>query len=280
MEDDRTEFYEYEYLRGQQRDTHPALLEEYERRSAAALRDRPNVAVDVPYGPQPRQKLDIFPAQGRCRGSLLYFHAGYWQARDKSTFRFIAEPYAARGYNVILANYPLCPDVTLDALVQCAAESVPFLVDHLRDSHPEEPGLIVAGHSAGAHIAIELALRPWPSSIAKGHPIRSVIAISGIYELSPLINTPLNIKLGLSEDDAMRNSPLFRVEAVGIPATFVVGGLETSEFKRQSQEMAAAWNEKGNPAGYIEAAGKDHFTILEFVAGMDHPDLVRVFEDS
>lgn len=277
MEADRTKAYEYEYLRGQQRDTHPALLQEYERRSAAAVRNCPGVAIDVPYGPHPRQKLDIFPAQGPCRGSLLYFHAGYWQARDKSTFRFLAEPFVARGYNVVLANYPLCPDVTLDTLVECAAESIPFLVGRLRDSRPIDPGLIVAGHSAGAHIAIELALRPWPSSAGQGHPIQRVIAISGIYELAPLLATPLNIKLGLSEDDARRNSPVFRVENVGIPATFIVGGLETSEFKRQSQQMAAAWAEKGNPAGSIEAAGKDHFTILEFVAGLDHPDLVAAF---
>jgi len=280
MEGDRIEYYTYEYLRGQQRDTHPALLEEYERRSAAALTTCRDAAVDVSYGPHPRQRLDIFPAQGQCLGSLLYFHAGYWQARDKSTFRFIADPIVARGYNVILANYPLCPDVTLDTLVQCAAETIPFLADHLQDSHPDGSGLIVAGHSAGAHIAVELALRPWPSSIGKGHPIQRVIAISGIYELAPLLATPLNIKLGLSEGDAMRNSPLFRVETVGIPATFVVGGLETAEFRRQSRVMAAAWSEKGNPTAYIEATGKDHFSVLEFVAGIDHPELAKIFANS
>ena len=59
-----------------------------------------------------------------AQGVMLYLHAGYWQSRDKSLFRFLAPAFQARGFHVALANYPLCPDVTLDELVKAVAPSV------------------------------------------------------------------------------------------------------------------------------------------------------------
>ena len=34
---------------------------------------------DIAYGPQPRQRLDVFPCGGLDSPTLLYIHGGYWQ---------------------------------------------------------------------------------------------------------------------------------------------------------------------------------------------------------
>jgi arylformamidase len=264
----------FEYLHGQMRATHADLLRDFERRSLESVAAG-NATLDLRYGPAPRQTLDVFLAARPVKGTIAYFHPGYWQSRDKSTFRFLGPAFARRGYNFVLVNYPLCPDVALAGLVDAASAAIPFLLDHLGADHPSNRGLIAAGHSAGGHIAVELVLRSWPASLRSGRPIERIVAISGVYDLAPLLDTPLNQKLKLSPADAARNSPLLRVRAADVPAVFMVGGAETSEFLRQSREMAEAWRAAGNLADYIEAPGADHFSVLEPFLALQSPVLVE-----
>jgi arylformamidase len=110
---------------------------------------------------------------------------------------------------------------------------VPAIIEHLATAHPTGKGLIVAGHSAGGHIAIELALSQWPARLKSGRPVERVIALGGVFDLRPLLSTPLNENLQLSPEEAYQRSPLFRASGVSIPTLFVVGADETRAFKRQ-----------------------------------------------
>lgn len=270
-------FNTFEYVDGQRRATHPDLLAIFEARSLEAIRHH-KADLDVDYGSHPRQKLDVFFAQGRSRGSILYFHPGYWQSRDKSTFRFLAKTFVTIGYDFILANYPLCPDVRLDELVDHVAETVPFSLSYLANAGSAHGGLIVAGHSAGGHLAVEMALRTWPATVCNGRPVRKIVAISGVYELAPLVSTPLNDKLQLSDDDARASSPALRVTDVGVPAVFAVGGGETSEFRRQSRNIHDIWSSAGNPATYVEVPGADHFSVVSDLSSTQIPALLAASE--
>ena len=251
----------FEYMTGQLRDTHGALLAEFDKKSADCVA-RLSPELDIRYGPGIRQTLDVFRPRGECLGTVLYFHAGYWQSRDKRSFGFLADPFVANRMNFVAVNYPLCPDVTLEALVAAARQSVPAIIEHLGAAHPTEKGLIVAGHSAGGHIAIELALSPWPDHLKSGRPIERVIALSGVFDLRPLLSTPLNDNLRLSPEEAYRRSPLFRASGVNIPALFVVGADETRAFKKQSESMCQAWRSAGNVSDLMVVANADHFSLL------------------
>jgi arylformamidase len=52
--------------------------------------------LDVPYGSSEAEKMDIFRAQGKSRGLLIYIHGGYWRSLDKKRFSFVA-PALGRG---------------------------------------------------------------------------------------------------------------------------------------------------------------------------------------
>jgi arylformamidase len=260
----------FEYLTGQRRDTHDALLAEFEKKSAECVA-RLSPALDIRYGSGARQTFDVFRSRGECRGTVLFFHAGYWQSRDKAGFRFLAEPFVANNINFIFVNYPRCPEVTLHTLVEAAAQSVPAILGHLGAAHPRQTGLIVAGHSAGGHIAVELALMQWPDHLKGGRPIERVISLSGVFDLQPLLRTPLNNNLRLSPDEAYRASPLFRASGVNIPALFIVGGTETPAFQKQSEAMCVAWRDAGNPSDFIVVPEADHFSLLTCVGDPQHP---------
>ncbi|OLL31457.1 hypothetical protein BTH42_10950 [Burkholderia sp. SRS-W-2-2016] len=246
---------EYQYVTGQGRPSFGALLASFEARSAAALA-APGCRPDLRYGPGPREVFDFFPASGTARGTLIYFHAGYWQSRDKSTFRFIAPAFTPLGLNVALVNYPLCPSVSLDELLAAVRASIEPVA---RAAGDESLPLIFAGHSAGGHLAVELALAPPVTT----PPVAGVIALSGIYDLAPLVDTTLNRNLRLDAAAAARHSPLPRAHADCANALFAVGGAETPAFIEQSRQMCDAWQRAGNRAALEVTAQADHFTLLE-----------------
>ena len=266
---------EFQYVEGQRRPTFPKLLAGYEECSAAAVQAE-TCSLDVRYGSHERQTFDFFAARGPARGSLLYFHAGYWQSRDKATFRFIAPAFTRQGLNVAMVNYPLCPSVSLAALVDATRESIPAVL--ARSTRHADPGqmLIVAGHSAGAHIAVELALTPWATRGLESSPIDGVLALSGIFDLLPLMSTSLNVKLRLDTRSAFEGSPLYRCTPAAPatrlpPALFVVGADETAASIEQTQHMHDAWRSAGHASVMHAATGADHFSLLQqFVSHNDN----------
>jgi len=251
---------EYEYMTGQRRDSFPALLAAFAQESADAV-TRLSPELDVVYGPHPRQRFDLFLPQGRKpRAVVIYYHAGYWQSRDKADFRFLASAYVDAGLAFAPVNYPLCPDVTLDELLVAVEPSVDAVIARLRDQLREVPPVILMGHSAGAHIAVKLARHP---------AVAGIVGISGVYELAPLIPTSLNANLRLDEAAAARNSVHEGVASAMPPAIFVVGGDETPEFIRQTKVMHDAWRRAGNRAELFMADNDNHFSVLRTLCRPD-----------
>ena len=250
----------FDYLTGQRQATHAALLAAFEQEGAEAVRSlRPDL--DIAYGPHPRQRFDLFRAQSG-RATLAYFHAGYWQSRDKAQFRFLAPVFNNAGFDVALVNYPLCPEVSLEALTEAVRSVVPAIHAFIAIGRSSPARLIAAGHSAGGHLAVELALTDWKARGAKREPIHGVAAFSGVYDLEPLIATPLNENLRLTAPAARAASPIWRVRS-GMPqALFAVGALETEAFQRQSRNMCAAWRAEGNIGKVMNVEGADHFSLL------------------
>lgn len=246
-----------QYLTGQMHPHHGPLLEAFQRESDAAVAAH-HPALDLRYGPHPRQAFDLFVGTEPARGTLAWFHPGYWQARDKAQFRFLAPGFLARGIDVALVNYPLCPDVTLAELVAATRAAVPAVLAEAARRGRGGTALVAAGHSAGGHIAAELALSDWGGAA----PIAAVAAWSGVYDLAPLLGTPLNAKLRLDTDTARALSPIRGVRAGMPPALFAVGGAETAAFRNQSAAMAAAWRAAGNTADLLVVPDADHFTLL------------------
>lgn len=242
------------YLTGQLHPSQTQLLADFGAESEAALAAYAP-RLDIPYGGHEREVFDLFVSPRPWRGTLAYFHAGFWQTRDKAQFRFLAKAFIAEGIDVALVNYPLCPDVSLRQLVGSAEASIPKILHTVRGTGRGGQALIAAGHSAGGHIAAELALA--------GASLSAIIAISGIYELAPLLATRLNDKLRLDEPEARAMSPLHRVAGPLPPALFIAGALETPEFRAQSEAMHQAWSAAGR-SSYLQLEGADHFSVLRY----------------
>lgn len=274
---------QFQYVEGQARPGFATLLPQFEAHSAAVAAAAAAGQLGIRYGEAARESFDFFPADasaGAPRATLVYFHAGYWQSRDKSTFRFIAPAFTRHGLHVALVNYPLCPHVALCDLLDAARRSVVAVRAHVAAQGPGDLPLVVSGHSAGGHIAAELGLLGLGDGAAH---VDGVVALSGIYDLAPLVDTTLNTHLGLDAARARRYSPVWRVGPVAPPALFAVGGAETPAFLDQNQRMAAAWRTAGHPSAEEVVPGADHFSLLEQLVAPDsrlHHAVLAVVEQA
>jgi arylformamidase len=221
-----------------------AILDGWDRRSAA-FRDRCSDRREIVYGPKPRNRIDLFGA--RPGASLFVFvHGGYWQARSREDFHFLAEGPLARGFNVAMVGYTLAPDATLDQIVG----EVRSALDEL-EREVDAP-MLLGGWSAGAHLAVMAGERV---------SVRGTLAISGIYDLEPVRHSYLNAKLQLDEAASLRNSPSRRLLRPRSPLALAVGGAELPLVRGQTLAYGAAL---GVPVQ--EITGANHFTILDELA--------------
>ncbi|MBO1325075.1 alpha/beta hydrolase [Acetobacter sp. TBRC 12305] len=278
----------YQYMTGQAQPSYAELLPGFEARSAAVREAglaNGTAFVDIAYASAPRCQFDLFiahtPASAVPSGAVLYLHAGYWQSRDKSQFSFLAPAFNAMGQDVAIANYPLCPDVTVANISVVLRRAVVAVLSRLARMGRGQDRLTIIGHSAGAHLAVELALADWDRPLLAGDstlqadttlrgpacPVRAIVGLSGVYDLRPLLQTPLNDKLCLNAETARVASPVLRVHPVGVPALFAVGTKETQAFHAQTDIMAHAWRQAGMGADTLHVSGADHFSLLDDIAG-------------
>ena len=220
---------------------HPQWFARWAAESAAA-RARLSGVLDLRYGSGPKQTLDVFPAS-RARATLVFIHGGYWRALDKADHSFIAPPLVERGVSVAVINYDLCPDVTVVRITEECREALIWLGREGARYGATADCLVLAGHSAGGHLAAMLFATDWSAHGAAAPTIAAGAAISGVFDLEPLLATSLNADLRLDLARALELSPVHLRPRIRAPLLLAAGADETSEFIRQSRALWESWPE-------------------------------------
>jgi arylformamidase len=229
---------------------HPAVMQRWRESAEAARAARPPLG--IAYGPGPREIMDLFSA-GDEAPIAVFLHGGYWQALDKDWFSGLAPTLLAHGVSLAIPSYDLCPAVRLGTILR----QVRAAVDAVRRRTAARA--VVFGHSAGGHMAACM--------LSEGRA-SAAVAISGVFDLRPLIPTSLNAALDLDEREAAALSPIhWPVPNGSTPGgtvlDCVVGADESPEFLRQSRMMADHWGAQGVETRYEALAGLNHFTVLD-----------------
>jgi arylformamidase len=269
--------YKYEYDMRARVPEHAEIFAQWARRAedyrAEALK-RDCAELGLSYGDTPRQIIDLFlPAANATAPLALFIHGGFWRAFDPSSSSHLARGLNARGIAVAVVGYDLCPIVTIGDIIVQIRRACIFLWQRFGRR------LVVSGHSAGGHLAAAMVGSDWRALYPKAPAdlVPAAYAISGIFDLAPLIDIPVNQDLRLDAESARQVSPLFWPIASGLVLDAAVGDQETSEFKRQSSTIVETWRRGGAETRYAEFPG-NHFTVLDALTDPQNPMVSRITE--
>ena len=241
---------------------HPEWLARWTARSHAAIETlRP--ARDVRYGTAPNETLDLYVPPSVPRGTLLFIHGGYWRALDKSDHGFVAPPFVDAGFAVAVINYDLCPVVSVATIVDQCRDALQWIV-HEGPARGAPAPVVIAGHSAGGHLTAMMYVTDWRARGLADVPFAGGVSLSGVHDLSPLVQFSHNVDLRLDESEARRLSPISHRPLVEAPLLAAVGADETTEFVRQTRMLWDAWPPV-RPAGAIgpmEIPGRHHYSVV------------------
>jgi arylformamidase len=255
---------------------HPEIFARAERKAEAHRAATKDARLGLAYGPSPRQIIDLFPGKnaGTDAPLVMFIHGGFWRMRSPKEFSHMAAGPNAHGVTVALAGYDLCPQVTLATIIEEMRAACLYLWREQRKR------ITVVGHSAGGHLAACMVATDFKARApdAPADLVPAGMAISGVFDLDPMLKISVNDDLKLDARQAHDCSPLTWQVPAGRILDVVVGGAESSEFLRQSRIIAEAWRQDMVDTRYEEVPGANHFTVIEPLAEADSKLTRRVVD--
>jgi arylformamidase len=255
--------WEVEYNNRARVPEHPQIFAQWTRDGAAYREETSKdgrAEIGLKFGPSPRQTIDLFKPRGSADGPLaLFIHGGYWRSLEPSSFSQMARGMNAHGVTVAVSGYDLAPQVSIGQIIEQTQQACLYLWRRFKKR------IMVSGHSAGGHLAACMVATDWKALDASAPADLAPVAyaISGLYDLAPLLHLATNADFKLDAAEARRISPLFWPVAKGRVLDAVVGGAESSEFLRQSKIIADGWREKDVETRYEALPGMNHFTVCD-----------------
>ena len=260
---DPAQYYSAQYNARASIPDHPQIFARWAADSAH-FRRTTSAILDVPYGEAAEERLDLFPVHKRDAPLLVFIHGGWWRALDKSDFSQVAQAYTQAGFNVALTNYTLAPAATIEQIVCQQLKALAWLYRQARAYDMDPDRIVIAGHSAGGHLAAMMMAALWPQ-FASDLPkkiFQAGFSISGLYDLRPLTRAGfVNVDLRLTERAAARVSPALMPPATDAPLCTAVGSAEPRGFHDQNAILNKAWNKV--ISGDYPSPGDNHFTIMD-----------------
>ena len=151
--------------------------------------------LDQPYadGKNERQYLDLFlPRDATDYPVVVFVHGGYWIHQDRDYFEPVVGLYhnvgialARRGIGVATISYRLVPDVPFEDELDDVALATKWTHDHIAEHGGDPNRIVLAGHSAGGHIAALFALDETRLT-ERGASVLGYIPLSPIVDLQAM----------------------------------------------------------------------------------------------
>jgi acetyl esterase/lipase len=140
----------------------------------------------IAYGAHPRQKLDVYlpTKQAASKGMVVFGYGGGYTDGNRDEYRFIGQVFASLGLVTVVYDYRLFPEVRFPTYLEDAALAVRWAYDHAGNYGADKYTMLLAGHSAGAHIAALLATNSKYLGAVQMQPrqLGLVLALGGGYQ--------------------------------------------------------------------------------------------------
>lgn len=251
----------------------PAMLEGTRALMAQIVAPRdPGVQVvrDQQYGPDARNRLDVFRLGNPVKAPVLVFvHGGGYVMGDKTRpdspfYDNVGQWAAQQGWIGVTLTYRLAPANRWPSGPEDMSNAVRWLRAHIAEHGGDPDKIILMGQSAGgAHVASYVALERFHAGNAGA--IAAAVMISGMYD-------PVTQPISPSNQAYFGDPPGSRSEArcidglvaSAVPLLFTVSEFDPGEFQDQAMQLARAWHERNGcypPMEYL--AGHNHLSPVQ-----------------
>lgn len=248
--------------------SHEQFFERNAKDSAEVRNSADRKWLDLRYGAGDRQLLNLFlpPKSNAPCPVFVFIHGGYWRAFSRESYDYLAPAFVKAGIAFVNLDYDLCPTVSLEGLIEQVREGV-LWVRHNAPTYNFDPKrIVVSGHSAGGHLTAMMCATDWTAYGRETPPFRGGLAISGVFDLRPILYTPFNQDVRLTGKSVDKLSPLMLRPRWSIPLICAVGARETNEFLRQQADFAEAWRQAGAPVDEMIVPKRHHFDVIDNLA--------------
>ena len=226
---------------------------------------------DLAYGPDPRNRLDVFARPRTANAPVLVFlHGGGFVMGDKHTegspFYSNIGAFAARaGFVGVTMTYRLAPANRFPSGLEDLRAAVTWLHDNIAGHGGDPTKVVIAGQSAGAaHVAGYVAHRDFHPVTGDngGGGIAGAVMFSGIYDTTTA--QPNDFARAYFGEDQAGWGPascLAGLLNTHIPLLFSVAEFDPEDFQRQAAQLVGAWGRaKGEYAPMQLLAGHNHLS--------------------
>lgn len=245
------------------------FYESMSEKTAQVRKELPN-HLDLSYGSNPKQKLDIYLPMGTKSNAapvFLFLHGGGFREGDRAQYGAVAAPFAKHGIITAVASYRLTvdgfhyPDQPNDVKA-----AVKWLYENISQYDGDPNSIYVGGHSAGAILSADIGgNRDWMESMGLPKVIlKGIVPVSGPYDMRAEGRPGERDAYATTPELRAQASPILHVENPAPNAVVAVGSLE--KYQQSSQEFVAKLRANGANAQYVLLEGEDHKdTALEMV---------------
>lgn len=218
----------------------------------------------IHYGQHDLEVMDVF--DGAPDSPVIFLvHGGYWRGSSRKDVTFLAAKSLEQDACVVSVDYPLAPGSRLSDITASVQAAYSWVCANIADHGGDAEKITVMGHSAGGHLVASL-LTPTEQD-APWQPPQRFIGVSGLYDLRPLLATKVNSWLQLDQATAIHLSPALQsIEEIHTECLLIAGGLESGEFRRQSDHFAHVLRTAGAPVKRYDVEGTGHFDVLNALA--------------
>jgi acetyl esterase/lipase len=223
-----------------------------------------HVVRDLAYGPDPRQRLDLYVPDKLSAPApvMLFFYGGSWKSGSKSLYRAFGQAFASQGIITAVADYRVYPQARYPAFIEDGARAFTWLHGHAAAHGGDANRLFLAGHSAGAYIAVMLAADRSYLKAAGADPswFRGVIGMAGPYDFLPLQDEDLITIFGGASRP--QTQPIHYIDGPRPPMLLATGTADETVLPRNSLRLAAKLRAFGSPVEEKHYPGVGHIGIL------------------
>ena len=226
----------------------------------------------VDYGSHQRQKLDIYlPKNLKTSDSLkkviIFYYGGNWDSGERADYKFAAEALASLGHIVVVPDYRVYPDVLFPSFMADPVRAAKWVKTNIKQYNGDANKVFLAGHSAGAHIAVMMVVNPEYLAKESLRPtdFAGVIGLAGPYDFLPLKSDRLKTIFG-SEAEQWKSQPINFVDGKNPPLLLAVGMKDGTVWPRNSINLAKKIKDNNGLVEVVEFANYGHIDMVTKLA--------------